>query len=81
MTRRKVSPSGANSLHLNPVPEEQEISLVYIKLTDDFQFRLLDDDKTIEDYRGIYRQHLNDRENDPEATCPLGAIHVLRVKD
>jgi len=62
----------------NRARKSQAIALGQLILSDDFRFRVADDEATISDYEEVYRQYREDKEEISKSTrCPLGAITVL----
>jgi len=57
--------------------KSQAIATGQLILTDDFRFRIEDDESTIGDYEEVYKQYRDDRELSKSLRCPLGAITVL----
>jgi len=60
----------------------QAIAMGQLSLSDDFRFRMEDDESTISDYEGFYRQYREDKEDvSKTARCPLDALAVFREED
>jgi len=74
-----VSKTGANSSHLVASKEVQKIPLEQITLTDEYRFRVQDNEKKIDEYAESYRQYLDDKTADEEsAQYPFDPIHLIR---
>jgi len=71
--------AGGYSSHLEV--ETQMIPLDQIELSDDYQFRVQDDEETIENYADILRQYCDDLEEDQSANYPFPSIKVLKEND
>jgi len=66
----------------NRARKSQAIAIGQLILSDDFRFRVADDEATISDYEEVYRQYREDKEEISKSTrCPLGAITVLSQED
>jgi hypothetical protein len=57
--------------------KSQAIAMEQLFLSDDFRFRVADDEATISDYEEIYRQYREDQEISKSTRCQLGTITVL----
>ena len=78
MKNRDKNAAGANLAS----QEAQMIALAEINLTDEYRFRVRDDDNTIDHYAEIWQQYLDDIATDREsALSPFEAIVVLLQED
>jgi len=60
----------------------QMIAVEQLDLSEDFRFRVEDDEATISDYAEIYRQYREDRDEVSKSVrCPLGELDVLCKED
>ena len=79
MSSHNVSMVGANSV---PTPKEAKwIPLEQINLSDDYRFRIQDNEKTIDEYTENYRQFLDDQVKEENIDYPFPTIYVLREGD
>jgi len=61
--------------------KSQDVAIGQLILSDDFRFRVSDDEATISDYEEIYRQYREDQEISKSTRCPLGVLTVLAQED
>jgi hypothetical protein len=73
--------AGCYSSNLDAETKTQMIPLDQIELSDDYHFRVQDDENTIEDYTDTLQQYCNDLAAGQSPTYPFPPIVVLREND